>query len=334
MKIVTSVLCLCLATVYGTPYEKTELRMPGIQSPADDTYLCRTIPLDTAKEHNLVGFEPHASMHTAHHMLLYGCAEPGIPAGLDEVWDCGEMSHGGNDFSAAPTCASGPQIIYAWARDAPSLGLPEGVGFKVGGETGIKYLVLQVHYMHKTSEPDFSGITIESTDQQMPKTAATLLMVTGGEMAPHTKEHFETACVIDEDVVMHPFAFRTHTHSHGKMVSGWKIIESEDGTDNWQLIGKMDPMKPQMFYPVEDKNVVLRKGDIIASRCTMENNEDHVVEVGATGADEMCNFYMMYWVDSGRVLKDNTCFSAGPPNYHWGSEAGLNHIPEKQADQA
>lgn len=76
-------------------------------------------------------------------------------------------------------------------------------------------------------------------------------------------EHFETACVIDEDVVMHPFAFRTHTHSHGKMVSGWKIIESEDGTDNWQLIGKMDPMKPQMFYPVEDKNVVLRKGDII-----------------------------------------------------------------------
>lgn len=24
-----------------------------------------------------VGFEPNATMHTAHHMLLYGCGEPG-----------------------------------------------------------------------------------------------------------------------------------------------------------------------------------------------------------------------------------------------------------------
>lgn len=40
------------------------------------------------------------------------------------------------------------QIIYAWARDAPKLELPEGVGFKVGESSPIKYLVLQVHYGH------------------------------------------------------------------------------------------------------------------------------------------------------------------------------------------
>lgn len=38
------------------------------------------------------------------------------------------------------------QVIYAWARDAPKLELPEGVGFKVGGKSPIQYLVLQVHY--------------------------------------------------------------------------------------------------------------------------------------------------------------------------------------------
>lgn len=37
-------------------------------------------------------------------------------------------------------------MIYAWARDAPKLELPEGVGFKVGGKSPIQYLVLQVHY--------------------------------------------------------------------------------------------------------------------------------------------------------------------------------------------
>lgn len=40
------------------------------------------------------------------------------------------------------------QIIYAWARDAPILELPEGVGFKVGKTSPIQYLVLQVHYAH------------------------------------------------------------------------------------------------------------------------------------------------------------------------------------------
>lgn len=35
----------------------------------------------------LVGFEPNATMNTAHHMLLYGCGEPGSD---DPVWyvDC------------------------------------------------------------------------------------------------------------------------------------------------------------------------------------------------------------------------------------------------------
>ncbi len=40
-----------------------------------------------------------------------------------------------------------------------------GVGFKVAGDTNIQHLVLQVHYMHRTPEPDFSGVDIESTNQ-------------------------------------------------------------------------------------------------------------------------------------------------------------------------
>lgn len=40
------------------------------------------------------------------------------------------------------------KIIYAWARDAPKLELPDGVGFKVGKTSPIKYIILQVHYAH------------------------------------------------------------------------------------------------------------------------------------------------------------------------------------------
>ena len=46
-------------------------------------------------------------------------------------------------------CASGSQIIYAWAMDAPRLDLPDGVGFRVGADSTIKYLVLQVMNMEE-----------------------------------------------------------------------------------------------------------------------------------------------------------------------------------------
>ena len=43
-------------------------------------------------------------------------------------------------------CA-GQQVVYAWARNAPELDLPEGVGFRVGGpDSEIDWLVLQVSH--------------------------------------------------------------------------------------------------------------------------------------------------------------------------------------------
>lgn len=46
-------------------------------------------------------------------------------------------------------------MIYAWARDAPMLTLPPDVGFQIGKNTAIKYLVLQVHY---ATVDKFAGI--------------------------------------------------------------------------------------------------------------------------------------------------------------------------------
>lgn len=34
-----------------------------------------------------------------------------------------------------------------------------------------------------------------------------------------------------------------------------------------------------------------------------------------TAADEMCNFYIMYWADAAQgTLDHKSCFSTGPPN--------------------
>ncbi|CAB4059208.1 PHM [Lepeophtheirus salmonis] len=253
---------------------------------------------------------PNASQHTAHHMLIYGCTEPGS---TNEVWNCGEMStttDSAFEASASP-CETEPQIIYAWAKGAPQLELPPEVGFKVGKGTTIKFLVLQVHYAHLDMilpSGDDSGVYIKFTDKYQPKEAGVLLLGTGGFAPAHSTTFFETSCEVRDDREIHPFAFRTHTHGLGRIVSGWKT-----------------------------KNLIITADDIVAARCTMVNDRDWEVHVGATNEDEMCNFYIMYWIKgNGGPVRPNSCFSQGPPHWSWrGWEFGprLKNIPDLEASQ-
>uniref|UniRef100_A0A915JKC0 peptidylglycine monooxygenase n=1 Tax=Romanomermis culicivorax TaxID=13658 RepID=A0A915JKC0_ROMCU len=324
-KICISLAFLCVATCW----QLKELRMPGAEPQHGEQYLCTSMNVSTANPNYIVGFVPHASMHTVHHILLFGCASPGT---RDDIWDCGEMeSENGKKlfYEPGPVCSRGSQIVYAWARDAPQLKLPDGVGFMTGSGSQIRYLVMQVHYMHAMDQPDYSGLTIKSTSREMPRKASVLLMATGGMIKSHSSDNFETACVVDDkDVEVHPFAFRTHTHKRGRVVSGY-VVDGETG--EWKLIGKKNPMLPQMFYPVDNKNLVIKTNDILAARCTMVNEEDRDIYIGSTGNDEMCNFYMMYWVDNDRPLDSTTCFSPGPPDYYWKNQKVLKNIPDKDA---
>lgn len=86
-------------------------------------------------------------------------------------------------------------------------------------------------------------------------------------------EYMETACELREDIVMHPFAFRTHAHTHGKLHrcnimivlsllqlntckrKSWRSIVDDLGEvtagyrireGKWTEIGRMSPHKPQV----------------------------------------------------------------------------------------
>jgi peptidylglycine monooxygenase len=307
--------------------EQSELRMPGVTLNTNETYLCSTFQLDLQDTHYLLEFEALADAKHVHHIILFGCDEPGNDA---KVWDCGEMTANKNsEYQQSPVCKNNPEIIFSWGKNAPKLELPEGVGYPVGGRTKNQNLILQVHYMHEESKEDYSGLRIVSTIIPQPRTAATLLIVTGGTVKAHTTVDFEAACVMDEPIVMHPFAFRVHTHSHGVNVAGY--IVNEDAMtkkDEWFLIGERNPQLSQMFAPVSNKSAIIQPGDIIASRCTMKNDENRDITVGSTGADEMCNFYIYYMVEGTQTLKDNTCYSPGYPEYRWSTSAGLNNIPK------
>ncbi|XP_033125194.1 probable peptidylglycine alpha-hydroxylating monooxygenase 1 [Anneissia japonica] len=278
-----------------------DIRMPDVKPTYENEYFCHAIEMPMERSVFIVGYKPHAEMGTAHHMLLYGCSEPGSQ---NKSWNCGEMATT-NDESV---CGDGPRILYAWAMDAPSLELPKDVGFEVGGDTGINYLVLQVHYgdiSEKIKEhfTDDSGITLQITDQPRKLSAAVYLLGSGGYIPGHSEVYMESACSYDHSQVLHPFAYRVHTHKLGRVVSGYRIRNQQ-----WEEIGRRDPQKPEMFYPIT-KNMTVERGDILAARCTMVNDMDKTVYTGATSDDEMCNFYMMYYTE-GTLPNIDTCFRA------------------------
>lgn len=113
----------------------------------------------------------------------------------------------------------------------------------------------------------------------MNKQAGVLLLGTGGSIPPMKIEHMETVCDIRENKTIYPFAYRTHTHSLGRVVSGYRVKVDEQGHNNWTLLGKRDPLTPQMFYPVESTEPI-RQGDRLAARCTMESNRNTVTNIG------------------------------------------------------
>ncbi|XP_063151457.1 peptidyl-glycine alpha-amidating monooxygenase isoform X2 [Candoia aspera] len=270
-----------------------DIRMPGVTPKQSDTYLCMSLRLPVEEEAYVVDFKPHASMDTVHHMLLFGCNNP---ASDDDYWDCdGE------------TCMDTSDILYAWARNAPPTRLPKGVGFKVGGEMGSKYFVLQVHYgdvsAFKDKHKDCSGVTLHLTNQKQPLIAGMYLMMSMDTVIPPGEK------VVNADIAchykmypMHPFAYRVHTHHLGKVVSGYRVRDGQ-----WSPIGRQSPQLPQAFYPVENL-VEIKYGDILAARCVFTGEgRSSETYIGGTARDEMCNFYIMYYMEAKYAVSSMTC---------------------------
>ena len=92
MEDVRWLLAICFAFAVGICRADDDLfplLMPKVNPTMAETYLCTPIRLNEDKTHYVIGFKPNATSHTAHHILVYGCEEPGSEA---DVYNCGEMS--------------------------------------------------------------------------------------------------------------------------------------------------------------------------------------------------------------------------------------------------
>ncbi|EMP32480.1 Peptidyl-glycine alpha-amidating monooxygenase [Chelonia mydas] len=294
--------------------------MPGVTPKQSDTYLCMSLHLPVDEEAYVVDFRPQASMDTVHHMLLFGC---NVPSSTENYWDCDEG-----------TCTDKSNILYAWARNAPPTRLPKGVGFKVGGETGSKYFVLQVHYgdvsAFRDKHKDCSGVTLHLTHQRQPLIAGMYLMMSVNTVIPPGEK------VVDADIAchyqkypMHLFAYRVHTHR--LVLASQSLRDCQDYRLPTGLVPPLVPHgRPQVTFklcpsceavmPVShlpqqeacsglvNDLQVLFEADPEFEGVSPEDVPSQVVHASrGTASDEMCNFYIMYYMEAKHAVSYMTC---------------------------
>ena len=122
---------------------------------------------------------------------------------------------------------------------------------------------------------DNTGVILKYTNVPQPKSAGVYYTMANGRMPSETITNVEAACKLQTNKQIHPFAFRVHTHEIGTAVSGWKVSKDM----KWTLLGRKDPQLPQMFYPVADNSTIMTYGDRLATRCTMDNFNEHAVSL-------------------------------------------------------
>ncbi|KAH3839323.1 hypothetical protein DPMN_112751 [Dreissena polymorpha] len=267
-----------------------DLRMRGAQPKQSDQYYCtgysvsRDI-LGSNTDGYILRYEAIADAGTAHHILVFGCEQ--LEHDKDSMWSCGKV------------CV-GDQIIFAWAKNADPLTLPKDVGQHIGKGTSINFIVVQIHYVVPLQSPDTSGIRLYTTQQRQKYISGIYLLLSYGVSIPPDTEkvHIDSACTFDWEDSIIPIGYRTHAHSLGKVISGYKV---HNGV--YEMIGKGNPQWPQAFYPVTS-HVEINPGDVLAARCTFSSIGRHrKTEIGATANDEMCNFYIMYYMNA--TLENN-----------------------------
>lgn len=295
LTLVVWIIFVCAIVKSQTLTQKLDLLMRNASVTMNDEYLCSSYKLP-ANDQYIVQYEALANAGTAHHILLFGCDEP---ASSEDYWHCGRL------------CKSQEQILFAWAKNAPRLNLPKDVGFHVGGQTSIKYIVIQVHYVNPLppGSLDTSGIRLSMTSLRQRYEAGIYLLLAYSVRIPSNSVNVfaDISCQFKASGPIYPFGFRTHAHSLGTVISGYQV------NNTYNLIGKGNPQWPQAFYPVENK-VVIQRDDYLVGRCTYNSTgRNRTTYIGASHNDEMCNFYIMYYADRNTRLQYHSCAGNNNP---------------------
>lgn len=176
---------------YASSQWDVNMRNVSIDTSMDTLYWCKIFSLPSElrdTRHHIIGYEPlltkerSTKLPLVHHMSLYECSQLSYPHSDSASWDVWVKSNGA-------TCNTGlltPRdwdscitLVATWGAGGNGQFLPEHIGIPIGGKTGAKYYMLEIHYDNPNAKRvlDHSGMRIHYTRNLRPNDAG--MMITG-----------------------------------------------------------------------------------------------------------------------------------------------------------
>jgi len=116
------------------------------------------------------------------------------------------------------------KILFAWALKADPLVLPDGAAIPVGGHSDVNTIQIECHYKDKFDGSDnITGVKFHVTDT-VPERLVGIFLVGAYSIYLPPKEwtNINVGCPYRWEDPIEVFAFRTHAHTNGKVITGYR----------------------------------------------------------------------------------------------------------------
>jgi hypothetical protein len=245
----------------------------GFEVPlVDTTYECFNFAIPWDEPVQALAFYPViGEASVLHHMGLYSLKSP-LPPG----------SHG--------PCEVGPDrtVVGGWSPGQDKLSWPPEYGAlmphdKTGG------FQLEIHYDNRDRRKvrDSSGLKVCATSKFRPKTLAMAVLSSDENInLPPGRQQVVTSCTVWSDKGP-ATALAASPHMHRLGVRLQTIVKHTDGTQE-TVTDQPFSFDDQAIQFLKTP-VIIKKGDVLTTTCSYENNTGRVIRYSKGSDGEMCN---------------------------------------------
>lgn len=224
------------------------------------------------------------------HIAVIGCRMPDFlppSESVPNVWSCGEtFMPVESSLPVASMCNDRTKYVLSSNFDNAkhSMSFPVGFGIPMAGDTGIDYLLLNIHIESLTNlingRTGTTGVvvTLRSTDFIEPHAVKVGSITTFqfGHLPPHDVKTIEGSFIIKDNITLHPLGVVTHTHKYA-IRAYFKKRDPQDGRQS--VIWSQDPRHDVYYHDVDQLNVTLGQGDELIFGCVFNNTLSKAVRI-------------------------------------------------------
>jgi len=216
--------------------------------------------------------------------------------------------------------------LFIWGVGGEQSSLPYNAGIKIGKNTGIQYIVLQIHYNNpalKNDILDSSGFQIKMTTKLRENDIGFLILGTNldMELPPKMKEYEISGNCTSEwtESLPYPitiFSSTIHAHQLGRAIwtEVWRDGQFMDWVGETALVYDFNKQSPTLL----PGPVVVRPGDDFITHCIYDTSKQtNITKGGLATENEMCLNIISYYpkLDASTCLSHPVVIDMNSPSY-------------------